>query len=108
MFGKSGMTSPYLPPAGVQTELVEFNSGGHCVQGAIFKPSAHIHQSDTAVILVHGVEQFWYVGPTMFLATSLAGRGFTTFGYNGTHSGPTFAGQGLKLPCRRFATRSHS
>jgi pimeloyl-ACP methyl ester carboxylesterase len=84
------MTSPYLPPAGVQTELVEFNSGGRCVQGAIFKPSAHIHRPDTAVILVHGVEQFWYVGPTMFLATSLAGRGFTTFGYNGTHSGPTF------------------
>jgi pimeloyl-ACP methyl ester carboxylesterase len=84
------MTSPYLPPPGVQTELVEFNSCGRYVQGAIFKPSAHISRSDTAVILVHGVEQFWYVGPTMFLATSLAGRGFTTFGYNGTHSGPTF------------------
>ena len=84
------MTSPYLPPAGVQTELVEFSSSGRSVQGAIFKPNAHASRLDTAVILVHGVEQFWYVGPTMFLATSLAGRGFTTFGYNGTHSGPTF------------------
>ena len=80
----------YLPPAGVETELVEFNSCGRSVQGAIFTPGARTGRSDTAVIMVHGVEQFWYVGPTMFLATSLAGRGFTTFGYNGIHSGPSF------------------
>jgi len=84
------MTSPYLPPAGVETELVEFISGSRRVQGAVFTPSAATGRSDTAIIMVHGVEQFWYVGPTMFLATSLAGRGFTTFGYNGTHSGQTF------------------
>ena len=81
--------SPYLPPASVRTELVEFNSGGRSVQGAMFSPARYI-DPDTAVVLVHGVENFWYVGPTMFLATSLAGRGFTTFGYNGAHSGPTF------------------
>lgn len=84
------MTSPYLPPAGVQTELVEFESCGRRVQGAVFTPGARALRPDTAVIMVHGVEQFWYVGPTMFLATSLAGRGFTTFGYNGTHSGQSF------------------
>jgi pimeloyl-ACP methyl ester carboxylesterase len=84
------MTNPYLPPPGVRTELVEFDSGGRRVQGALFSPSANAAQSETAVILVHGVEQFWYVGPTMFLAASLAGRGYTTLGYNGCHSGQTF------------------
>lgn len=84
------MTFPYLPPAGVRTELVEFDSGGRRIQGAVFWPEQKNGRTDTAVILVHGVENFWYVGPTMFLATSLAGRGFTTFGYNGAHSGQTF------------------
>jgi pimeloyl-ACP methyl ester carboxylesterase len=84
------MKSPYLPPEGVRTELVEFDSGGRRVQGAIFYPDQKKVRSGTAVIMVHGVENFWYVGPTMFLATSLAGHGFTTFGYNGTHSGQTF------------------
>jgi pimeloyl-ACP methyl ester carboxylesterase len=83
------MTFSYLPPAGVRTELVEFDSGGRRVNGAVFHPG-QAGRPDTAVILVHGVEQFWYAGPTMFLATSLAGHGFTTFGYNGVHSGPTF------------------
>src|SRR6185312_10675332 len=82
--------SSYLPPAGVRTELVEFDSGGRRVQGAVFSSEQKQAAPDTAVILVHGVEMFWYLGPTMFLATSLAGRGFTTFGYNGAHSGLTF------------------
>src|SRR6185312_4588408 len=82
--------SSYLPPAGVRTELVEFDSGGRRVQGAVFSSEQTKAAPDTAVILVHGVEMFWYLGPTMFLATSLAGRGFTTFGYNGVHSGLTF------------------
>jgi pimeloyl-ACP methyl ester carboxylesterase len=84
------MTNPYLPPRGVRTELVEFDSGDRRVQGALFSPSENAARSDMAVILVHGVEQFWYVGPTMFLAASLAGCGFTTLGYNGCHCGPTF------------------
>jgi pimeloyl-ACP methyl ester carboxylesterase len=84
------MTFSYLPPAGVRTELVEFDSGTRRVSGAVFHPDPRTLRPDTAIVLVHGVEQFWYVGPTMFLATSLAGRGFTTFGYNGVHSGPTF------------------
>jgi pimeloyl-ACP methyl ester carboxylesterase len=84
------MMSPYLPPAGVRTELVEFDSGGRRVQGAVFSSDQMQGEPDTAVILVHGVEMFWSIGPTMFLATSLAGRGFTTFGYNGVHSGQTF------------------
>ena len=83
------MKNPYLPSDGVKTELVEFDSGGRRVQGALFAPASP-DRSDTAVIMVHGVEQFWYVGPTMFLAASLAGQGFTTLGYNGTHSGQTF------------------
>ena len=84
------MTFSYLPPAGVRTELVEFESGVRRVNGAVFHPAPQNLRPDTAVILIHGVEQFWYAGPTMFLATSLAGHGFTTFGYNGVHSGPTF------------------
>jgi enolase len=44
------------------------------VQGALFAPAA-ASRSDTAIIKVHGVEQFWYAGPAMFLATSLAGSG---------------------------------
>jgi pimeloyl-ACP methyl ester carboxylesterase len=82
--------SPYLPPSGVRTELVEFDSGGRRVQGAVFSPEQTQGDPGTAVILVHGVEMFWYAGPTMFLAASLAGRGFTTLGYNGAHSGQTF------------------
>ena len=84
------MTFSYLPPAEVTTELVEFASGTRPVNGAVFHPDQQTLQQDTAIILVHGVEQFWYVGPTMFLATSLAAHGFTTFGYNGVHSGSTF------------------
>lgn len=84
------MTNPYLPPAGVQTVLIEFSSSGRRVQGALFSPNKKSSRSETAIILVHGVEQFWYAGPTMFLAASLAGSGYTTLGYNGTHSGQTF------------------
>jgi pimeloyl-ACP methyl ester carboxylesterase len=84
------MTNPYLPPAGVQTELIEFASNGRRVQGALFSPTKKTSRTETAIILVHGVEQFWYAGPTMFLAASLAGCGYTTLGYNGTHSGQTF------------------
>ncbi len=84
------MKFSYLPPEGVTTELVEFTSGMRRVNGVVFHPDRATPQQDTAIILVHGVEQFWYVGPTMFLATSLAAHGFTTFGYNGVHSGQTF------------------
>ncbi|AMN40526.1 hypothetical protein RHPLAN_20860 [Rhodoplanes sp. Z2-YC6860] len=84
------MTSPYLPPEGVRTELIEFESCGRRVQGAVFAPVSAARPRDTALIMVHGVEQFWYVGPTMFLATSLAGCGYTTLGYNGAHSGQSF------------------
>ena len=87
---RQNMTNPYLPLPGVQTELVEFDSCGRHVQGALFSPSLSAGRSETAVILVHGVEQFWYVGPTMFLAASLAERGYSAFGYNGIHSGQTF------------------
>jgi pimeloyl-ACP methyl ester carboxylesterase len=84
------MTNPYLPPPGIRTELVEFDSGARRLQGALFSPSENTARSEIAIILVHGVEQFWYVGPTMFLAVSLAGCGYTTLGYNGTHCGQTF------------------
>ena len=84
------MTNPFLPDDKVRTELIEFASHGRAVQGVVFAPAAGQPRRDTAVIFVHGVEHFWFLGPTMFLAPALASRGFTTLGYNGVHSGLTF------------------
>ena len=47
----------FLPPKTVGIELVEFQSEGKTVQGAMFLPKA---RSENAVVLVHGVESYWY------------------------------------------------
>ena len=63
----------YLPKKGVSFELIEFTSGGRTVQGGIFGPDPKLFQEPgTAVVLVHGVEGYWYAGPTMFLGCYLA------------------------------------
>ena len=36
------MTFSYLPPAGVRTELVEFDSGGRRVNGAVSVSYTHL------------------------------------------------------------------
>ena len=53
------MAFSYLPPAGVRTELVEFDNGPRRVHGAVFHPAQQASRPDTVVILIHGVEQFW-------------------------------------------------
>ena len=80
--------SPYLPGPDTRTELVEFASGGRRVQGALFSQARETTRD--GVLLIHGVESFWYSGPSMFLACGLADRGFTTLAYNGVHSGQGF------------------
>ncbi|MEX0802419.1 MAG: hypothetical protein WD688_03750 [Candidatus Binatia bacterium] len=81
----------YLPKKGAGFELVEFQSGGRAVQGGVFSPDRNIFgESATAVVLVHGVESYWYSGPTMFLGCDLAVEGYTALGYNGVHSGESF------------------
>ena len=45
---------------------------------------------DTAVVLVHGVEGDWYVGPTMFLGCYLAESGYAALACNGDRSGESF------------------
>jgi len=77
----------FLPPKTVGVELVEFRSDGKTVQGALFQPKT---QSETGVVLVHGVESYWYQGPPMFLGGLLAEQGFAALGYNGAHSGESF------------------
>ena len=77
----------YLPPKGVALELVEFQSEGKTVQGAMFLPQG---KSEIGVVLVHGVESYWYQGPPMFLGGLLAEQGFAALGYNGAHSGESF------------------
>ena len=77
----------YLPPKGVALELVEFQSEGKTVQGAMFLPKG---KSEIGVVLVHGVESYWYQGPPMFLGGLLAEQGFAALGYNGAHSGESF------------------
>ena len=77
----------YLPPKGVALELVEFQSEGKTVQGAMFLPKG---KADIGVVLVHGVESYWYQGPPMFLGGLLAEQGFAALGYNGAHSGESF------------------
>jgi pimeloyl-ACP methyl ester carboxylesterase len=78
----------YLPPKGVGVELVEFPGGGRSVQGALFAPQGK--RASVGVVLVHGVESYWYQGPPMFLAGELAARGYAALGYNGAHSGESF------------------
>jgi pimeloyl-ACP methyl ester carboxylesterase len=81
----------YLPKKGVGFELVEFQSGGRDVQGGLFSPDPTLfHEPNTAVVLVHGVESYWYTAPTMFLGCDLAAEGYTVLGYNGVHSGDSF------------------
>lgn len=81
----------YLPKKGVGVQLVEFRSGGREVQGAVFSPDAKLYREcTTAVVLVHGVESYWYSPPTMFLACYLPEDGYAVFGYNGVHSGEHF------------------
>lgn len=81
----------YLPKAGVGFELIEFRSNGRDVQGGIFSPDPKLFRpSNTAVVLVHGVESYWYSAPTMFLGAYLAEAGYTVLGYNGVHSGDSF------------------
>jgi pimeloyl-ACP methyl ester carboxylesterase len=81
----------YLPPKGVGFELVEFQHEGKTLQGGFFAPDPKRHaKSDTGVVLVHGVESYWYQGPPMFLGGQLAEQGYAALGYNGAHSGESF------------------
>ncbi|MGH7926948.1 MAG: serine aminopeptidase domain-containing protein [Candidatus Binatia bacterium] len=81
----------YLPKRGVGFELIEFQSGGKDVQGGIFSPDPKLFgEAGTGVVLVHGVESYWYSAPTMFLGCNLAAAGYTVLGYNGVHSGERF------------------
>ena len=57
----------YLPKPGVGFELIEFRSNGRDVQGGIFSPDPRLFKPlATAIVLVHGVESYWYSAPTMF------------------------------------------
>jgi pimeloyl-ACP methyl ester carboxylesterase len=81
----------YLPKKDVSFELIEFQSGGRTVQGGLFAPDPKLfHEPGTAVVLVHGVEAYWYSGPTMFLGCYLAEAGYAALAYNGVHSGESF------------------
>jgi pimeloyl-ACP methyl ester carboxylesterase len=81
----------YVPKKGVGFELVEFQSQERDVQGGIFSPDPKVFKdSTTAIVLVHGVESYWYSAPSMFLGCCLAECGYTSLGYNGIHSGTTF------------------
>jgi pimeloyl-ACP methyl ester carboxylesterase len=80
-----------LPKAGVEFELVEVPSGGRAAQDGVFSPDPKLFREPaTGVILVHGVESYWYAGPTMFLGCYLAEEGYAALAYNGIHSGETF------------------
>ena len=71
------MALAYLPPKGVQFELVEFQSEGRIVQGGIFSPDPQAFANPTTgIVLVHGVESDWYSGPPMFLGAYLAEHGY--------------------------------
>ncbi len=81
----------FLPKKGIRFELVEFPSGGRDVQGGVFSPDPKTYEEPaTGVILVHGVESYWYSEPTMFLGCTLAEEGYAVLGYNGVHSGESF------------------
>ena len=84
------MTRAFLPNADVKTELIAFDGLSGSIQGIVFHPPPSNEKVEVAIIFVHGVEHFWFLGPTMFLAPALAAAGYTTMGYNGTHSGLTF------------------
>ena len=81
----------YTPPAEVVTELIEFQHDNHIAQGCLFKPDPNRFAAcGTGLVLVHGVESYWYSSPTLFLAGNLAAAGYTALGYNGVHSGDSF------------------
>lgn len=81
----------YIPKNGVSTELIEFKSCGRDVQGCIFAPDPQrFRASTTGIVMVHGVEAYWYAAPTMFLGCLLAEAGYSVLGYNGVHSGESF------------------
>jgi pimeloyl-ACP methyl ester carboxylesterase len=81
----------YLPGKDVAFELVEFKSAGRDVQGGLFTPHPRAFRPSTSgAVLVHGVESYWYSGPTMFLGCNLAAAGYTCLAYNGVHSGESF------------------
>lgn len=81
----------YLPPKGVGFELVEFPAGAKTLQGGMFQPDAQrFAKPSVGVVLVHGVESYWYQGPPMFLAGLLAAQGYAALAYNGAHSGESF------------------
>jgi len=81
----------YLPPKGVEFELVEFPAEGKTLQGGLFVPdSKRFAKPGVGVVLVHGVESYWYQGPPMFLAGLLAAQGYGALAYNGAHSGESF------------------
>jgi pimeloyl-ACP methyl ester carboxylesterase len=81
----------YLPPKGVAFELVEFPAQGKTLQGGMFAPDAkRFAKPSVGVVLVHGVESYWYEGPPMFLAGLLAEQGYAALAYNGAHSGESF------------------
>lgn len=81
----------FVPQYGVTTELIEFKSAGREVQGCLFTPdSQRFRASTTGVVMVHGVEAYWYAAPTMFLGCLLAEAGYAVLGYNGVHGGESF------------------
>lgn len=81
----------YLPKPGVGFGLIEFRSNGRDVQGGIFSPDPKLFKpSATAIVLVHGVESYWYSAPTMFMGCLFAEAGYAVLGYNGVHSGDSF------------------
>ena len=60
------------------------------MQGGLFAPDPKLFHEGTAVVLVHGVEAYWYSGPTMFLGCYLAEAGYPALVYNGVHFGESF------------------
>jgi pimeloyl-ACP methyl ester carboxylesterase len=85
------MAYGYLPPKRVNFELVEIQDEGRVIQGGFFSPDPKVFgKPATGVILVHGVESYWYSGPPMFLGCYLAEQGYAALGYNGVHSGENF------------------
>src|SRR5688500_2018943 len=93
----------YLRKTGVSFELIEFQSGGRTVQGGIFVPDPKLfHEPGTAVVLVHGVEGYWYAGPTMFLGCYLAESGYAALAYNGAHSERAFEPRNSRLRWRKL------
>lgn len=81
----------YLPSSGTKVELIEFNGNGREVQGALFTPDpSRFSAALAAIVLVHGVESYWYSAPTLPMACLFAEAGYAVLGYNGVHSGDSF------------------